>query len=108
MKASLRSSCSAGFAAAVLLAPLASAAPQGVEFHAAVRLSAGGRVISVESPGYAAPAWADMNGDGKEDLLVGQFKDGKIKVYLNLGKGKLAAGKWLRASGEIVKVPGIW
>jgi hypothetical protein len=78
------------------------------EFAAPVRLSGGGQAVRVESPGYAAPCWADVDGDGKKDLLVGQFNDGKIRVYRNLGKNKLAAGQWLQAEGQVAQIPGIW
>ena len=72
------------------------------------RLKGGDDYVKVEAPGYAAPCWADIDGDGKKDLLVGQFADGKIRVYKNLGAGKLAAGEWLQAEGEVAKVPGVW
>ena len=78
------------------------------EFEPPVRLKADGVAVRVESPGYAAPCWADADGDGKKDLLVGQFHDGKIRVFKNLGDGKLAAGDWLRAEGQVANVPGIW
>ena len=64
--------------------------------------------VRVESPGYAAPCWADFDGDGKKDLLVGQFNQGKICVYKNLGDSKLAAGQWLQAEGAVAEVPGVW
>lgn len=35
------------------------------DFEPPVRLKAGDAAIRVESPGYAAPCWADLNGDGK-------------------------------------------
>ena len=44
----------------------------------------------------------------KKDLVVGQFNGGKMKVYRNLGGGKLAEGEWLEADGEIAEVPGVW
>lgn len=78
------------------------------EFQAPVRLKADGAAIRVESPGYAAPGWADMNGDGKKDLLVGQFNKGKIQVFKHLGDGKFAAGDWLKAAGKVAEVPGVW
>jgi hypothetical protein len=83
-------------------------AQRGVEFEAPVRMRADGEYVKVEAPGYAAPSWADVDGDGKKDLLVGQFNKGKIKVYRNLGGGKLAAGEWLQAGGDIAEVPGVW
>ena len=78
------------------------------EFERPVRLKADGVAVRVESPGYAAPCWADVDGDGKKDLLVGQFNQGKIKVYKNLGDGQLAAGSWLEAGGTVAEVPGVW
>ncbi|MEC9003817.1 MAG: VCBS repeat-containing protein [Planctomycetota bacterium] len=81
---------------------------EAAEFAAPVRLSGGGQAVRVESPGYAAPCWADVDGDGKKDLLVGQFNNGKIRVYRNLGGNKLAAGQWLKAEGQVAEVPGVW
>lgn len=78
------------------------------EFEVPVRLTGGGESVKVESPGYAAPCWADIDGDGKKDLLVGQFRGGKIKVFKNLGDRKLAAGEWLKVNGKAVEVPGVW
>ena len=77
-------------------------------FEAPVRLQADGAIIRTESPGYATPAWFDVDGDGKGDLVVGQFKDGRMKVYKGLGGMKLAKGEWLEAAGEIAQVPGVW
>jgi hypothetical protein len=87
---------------------LAAAACGAAEFHAPVRMLGGGEPVRVESPGYACPCWADVDGDGKKDLLVGQFSGGKIKVHKNLGDGKYAAGEWLQAGGQVAEVPGVW
>ncbi len=78
------------------------------EFKPPVQLMADGAAIRVEAPGYAAPCWADMDGDGKKDLLVGQFNEGKIRIFKNLGDGKFAAGEWLKAEGKVAEVPGVW
>jgi hypothetical protein len=78
------------------------------EFQPPIRLEGGGEPVRVESPGYAAPCLADIDGDGQKDLLVGQFNQGKIRVYKNLGMGKLAAGEWLKAEGAVAEVPGVW
>jgi hypothetical protein len=64
--------------------------------------------IRVEAPGYACPSWFDVDEDGREDLVVGQFLGGKMKVYRNLGDGRFAAGEWLEADGETAEVPGVW
>lgn len=91
-----------------LLASCGLAVGGAAEFQTPVRLKADGAPIRVESPGWAAPCWADLDGDGKKDLLVGQFNGGKIRVFKNLGDGKLAAGEWLKAEGSVAEVPGVW
>ena len=78
------------------------------EFDRPVRLKAGGEAVRVESPGYAAPCWADIDGDGKKDLLVGQFNQGKIQLCKGLGGGKFASSTWLQADGKTAEVPGVW
>ena len=80
----------------------------GPQFHPPVRVKAGGAPIRVEAPGYAAPCLADVDGDGKPDLLVGQFNGGKIQVFKGLGGGKFAKGTWLQADGKAAEVPGVW
>jgi hypothetical protein len=85
--------------------PCGAAEPR---FHPPVRLKAGGVAIRVEAPGYAAPCLADVDGDGKRDLLVGQFNLGKIRVFKGLGGGKFARGAWLQVAGKVAEVPGIW
>ena len=91
-----------------ILLCVALASFQKVELTAPVRLRAGEEFVRVESPGWACPSWHDLDRDGKKDLVVGQFKDGKMRMYRNLGEGKLAAGEWLQAEGEVAEVPGVW
>ncbi len=78
------------------------------DFELPVRLTAGDAAIRVESPGYACPGWADINGDGTMHLLVGQFKKGKIQVFQHLDGEKFASGNWLQAEGKVAEVPGVW
>ncbi len=79
-----------------------------VEFADPLRMKAGGKIIKVDNPGYAAPCWADIDNDGDKDLLVGQYKDGNIHVFYNNGDGTLAAGKLLKAEGKTAIIPGIY
>jgi hypothetical protein len=93
-------------AAASLVAGAAACA--AADFAPPVMLKANGVPIRVEAPGYACPCWADIEGKGRKDLLVGQFRGGQVKIYKNLGDGKFAAGEWLKAEGNVAEVPGVW
>src|SRR5438552_1949056 len=85
-----------------------SARCSAIEFAPPVRLTAGGAAIRVEAPGYASPCLADLSGNGKMDLLVGQFNQGKIQLFKGLGGGKFSTGAWLLAEGKPAEVPGVW
>jgi hypothetical protein len=76
------------------------------DFHPPIRVKVGDAAIRVESPGYAFPCWADLH--GKKHLLVGQFSQGKIRVFEHLGAQKFAPGNWLQAEGKVAEVPGVW
>ena len=93
---------------AALLPLCGTAVCAAAEFEAPVRLTADGAAVRVEAPGYAAPCWADVDGDGMKDLVVGQFNGGKMRVFKNQGEGKFATGDWLQAEGEVAEVPGVW
>jgi hypothetical protein len=93
----------------LLVAPLLGAFPQDPpKFDPPVRLRAGDDYVRVEAPGFAYPCWHDVDGDNKKDLVVGQFAQGKIKVFPGQGGTKLAAGEWLQAEGDVAQVPGVW
>jgi hypothetical protein len=58
--------------------------------------------------GHAAPFVADFDGDGVNDLLVGQFGDGILWVYRNEGTNaapKYAAGVKFKGGKEDGRVP---
>ena len=92
----------------VLLLGGSTAFCSAADFEPPARLKAGDAAIRVESPGYAAPCWADLQSDGRMQLLVGQFNQGKIRVFKHLGAEKFAPGNWLQAGGKMAEVPGVW
>ena len=77
-------------------------------FAEPVRLMSAGAPISTEEPGYASPAWYDVNGDGRSDLIVGQFKDGKMRAYPQAEDGSFGEGAWIMTGEEAAEVPGVW
>ncbi|MFM7149008.1 MAG: hypothetical protein ACKO23_04115, partial [Gemmataceae bacterium] len=79
---------------------------EAAEFQSPVRLKAGDKAIRVESPGYACPTWANV--DGKPALVVGQFAGGKMRVYPHQGDLQFGEGKWLEVGGKPAEVPGVW
>jgi hypothetical protein len=67
----------------------------------------GDQPINVEV-GHAAPYVYDIDGDGKKDLIVGQFGGGKVRVYLNKGtksEPRFQGFTYLQAGGGDATVP---
>ena len=71
----------------ILLIALASLSDAAHELAAPVRLEAAGKPIDT-AVGHAAPFVCDFDGDGVKDLLVGQFGDGILWIYRNVGTNK--------------------
>lgn len=73
-----------------------------------VRVEVAGVPLDVERIGHAAPFFGDFDGDGLPDLLVGQFEDGRLRVFRNLGTRtapRFEQGEWFRAGGDFGRVP---
>ncbi len=72
-----------------------------------VRILADGKPIDTDV-GHAAPFVCDFDGDGVQDLLVGQFGQGQLWIYRNEGTNqapKLAAGTLFKQGKEGSTVP---
>ena len=78
------------------------------EFQPPTRIKAGGVPVRVESPGYAAPCWADLDGDGKKDLLVGQFKAGRSASTRISARASSRPGSGSGRRRAVAEVPGVW
>ncbi len=90
-----------------MLLVLVLSAPPGGELAPPFAVEARGGAIDVAG-GNSAPCMADLDGDGLADLLVGQFQDGCLRVYRNVGargKPRFEAFQLLRAADALATVP---
>ncbi|MHC4777438.1 MAG: hypothetical protein ACYTFG_02545 [Planctomycetota bacterium] len=95
------------FALAALFLVAQAAGADMPELAEGVKVEAGGAPISAEI-GHLVPVVADWNGDGKKDLIVGQFKSGKIRLYTNVGTDsapKFDDFEYMKAGGEEISLP---
>ena len=92
-------------------APLPDVPESQYRFESGMMLLANGEPVAVESPGYACPTIADVDGDGAQDLVVGQFNGGKMHFYQNLSKPdeipKYASQQWIMTGPVPAQVPGV-
>ena len=99
--------------AAVAAAPAGAAPvdPHGQpdpELAPPVRIEAAGKPIEAGSIGHAAPFVGDFDGDGKPDLLVGQFEGGLLTIYRNQGTARqprLSSGQLFKTGADLGVVP---
>ncbi len=124
----LLSGLAAGIACIATLHPLLAQRGPGTVPDSSYRFAAGVRLLSGDEPidvttGHASPYVYDFNGDGKRDLLVGEFGSGtyrgettsdsslanaRLRVYLNKGSNaspRYDGFKYLQAGGENASVP---
>jgi hypothetical protein len=78
----------------------------GLAFAPPAPIMALGRVINVDI-GHAAPVYTDVTGDRIPDLIVGQFHEGKARIYKNGGTATAPSFKeftYLQAGGKTATV----
>ena len=78
------------------------------DLAAPVLIHAGDEPIDVQGTGHSAPFFGDFDGDGVNDLLVGQYDDGKLRIYRNVGsnaKPHFKESIWFKGGAEAGRVP---
>jgi hypothetical protein len=78
------------------------------ELHKPVPVEAAGKPVDVQRQGHSAPFVGDFDGGGVRDLLVGQFDDGRLRVYRNRGSNerpRFDDHVWFKAGADLGRVP---
>jgi hypothetical protein len=78
------------------------------ELQSPIPIRVAGEPLDVERDGHSAPFVGDFDGDGVRDLLVGQFHEGRLRIYRNLGsntKPRFESYTWFEAGGKPGSVP---
>jgi hypothetical protein len=73
-----------------------------------VPLLADGKPLDVARDGHSAPFVGDFDGDGKRDLLVGQYHEGRLRIYRNRdanARPRFDDFTWFEAEGRPGRVP---
>jgi hypothetical protein len=90
-----------------LLSLVLSSPAAGTSFEPPFRVCDAKGPIDVDV-GHAAPLFTDFDGDGLPDLLVGQFGEGKLRIYKNVGTRaapRFDGFTWFKTGEEEGKVP---
>jgi hypothetical protein len=78
------------------------------ELRPPAQVQAGGKALDIQREGHAAPFVGDFYEDGGLCLLVGQFHDGRLRIYRNTGtrtQPRFDSFSWFEAGGKVASVP---
>jgi hypothetical protein len=78
------------------------------ELRPPIRIEASGRPIDVQREAHSAPWYADFDGDGVDDLLVGEYSEGRLRIFRNRGTNRqphFTEYEWFMAGGALAHVP---
>lgn len=91
-----------------LAASLPAPAAVAEELLPPVRLQADGQPIDVQLSGHAAPCVGDFDGDGVDDLMVGETYQGRMRIFRNAGSNeqfKLSGYTWFKCGADLGRIP---
>jgi hypothetical protein len=92
----------------LVLTSILAAQTRDSQLQAPVQVMADGAPLDVQRSGHSAPCWGDFDGDGVNDLLVGQFEEGWLRIYRNQGtnaRPQFSGHEWFRAGAQLGRVP---
>jgi hypothetical protein len=72
------------------------------------QVQGGRQALDIQRDGHAAPFVGDFFEDGGLCLLVGQFHDGRLRIYRNTGtraRPRFDSYTWFEAGGKVASVP---
>jgi hypothetical protein len=93
---------------AVVLLAVPAFAGESNDLLPPAQVQAGEQPLDIQREGHAAPFIGDFYEDGGLCLLVGQYNDGRLRIYRNTGtraKPRFDAYTWFEAGGKIASVP---
>ena len=98
-----------GFLGVLMMAVGLPAVSHGADdLERPIPVMAGGQPIDVGHSGLAAPCYADLDGRGVKDLLVGEGDEGRLRIYHNYGTNARPQFKefaWFTTGTELGHVP---
>jgi hypothetical protein len=92
----------------LVLSGAAHASELASDLDGPVQITADGKPIDVQREGHSAPFVGDFDGDGANDLLVGQFEEGRLRIYRNVGTNsqpRFDKYEWFKTGAELGRVP---
>lgn len=88
---------------------MVAAISQADDLRKPYQLVAGEQPLDIGGIGYAAPFVGDFDMDGRRDLMVGQFREGKMRIFLNEGTNETPKFSkdyvWFQNGAETGRVP---
>jgi hypothetical protein len=84
---------------------------QGFDLERPRLLEAAGEPLVLPGVSGVSPCVGDWNGDGLDDLLLGDCRAGGLRLYRNIGTctaPKYAAAEWVQVGDEKLRLPTPW